>query len=342
MKALVKTRREPGIWLEKIQRPSAGPNDVLVRVTKSSICGTDLHIVDWDEWAQATIPVPMAIGHEFVGVVEDVGSEVDIVEPGQRVSAEGHITCGTCRNCRAGRRRFCANTIGVGVNRPGAFAEYVVIPSSNIFPVPDDIDDRTACVLDPLGNATHTALAYDLVGEDVLITGSGPIGMMATAIARHVGARWVVVTDLNDFRLNIAAKMGATRAVNVGTEDLQEVMTSLGMSEGFDVGLEMSGVGPALHQMLDSMITGGHVALLGIPSTGAVPIDWNEIIFKGLTMKGIYGRRVFETWYKMTTMLQTGLDISNVITHEYPAEDFGQAFATLESGECGKVLLDWT
>ena len=338
----MKSRPEPGIWLEEIERPSPGPNEILVKVGKASICGTDLHIVNWDDWAQNTIPVPMAIGHEFVGIVEQIGSEVDVVETGQRVSAEGHITCGRCRNCRAGRRRFCANTIGVGVERPGAFAEYVSIPASNIFPIPDEIDDRTACILDPLGNATHTALAYDLVGEDVLITGAGPIGMMAGAIARHVGARWIVVTDLNDYRLNIAAKMGANRAVNVGTEELRSVMTDLGMSEGFDVGLEMSGVGSALDQMLDSMITGGHIALLGIPSTNAVPIDWNDIIFKGLTMKGIYGRRMFETWYKMTTMLQTGLDVSPAITHEYPAEQFEDAFATVESGECGKVLLDWT
>ena len=342
MRALVKALAEPGIWMEDIDRPLVGPNDVLVRVVKTAICGTDLHIVQWDEWAQATISVPMAIGHEFVGIVAEVGSEVDVVEPGQRVSAEGHITCGRCRNCRAGRRRFCANTVGVGVDRPGAFAEFVTIPSSNIFPVPDDIDDRTACILDPLGNATHTALAYDLVGEDVLITGAGPIGMMASAIARHVGARWIVVTDINDYRLNIAAKMGANRAINGGPDTLRNVMNDLGMTEGFDVGLEMSGAGPALDQMLDSMITGGHIALLGIPSTHAVPIDWNDIIFKGLTMKGIYGRRMFETWYKMTTMLQTGLDVSPAITHEYPADDFDRAFETLESGECGKVLLDWS
>lgn len=342
MKALVKARPEPGIWLEDVQRPSPGPNDVLVQVRKVSICGTDRHIVDWDDWAQRTIPVPMVIGHEFMGVVQEVGSEVAVVVPGQRVSAEGHITCGHCRNCRAGRRRFCANTVGLGVDRPGAFAEYVVIPASNIFPVPDDIDDRIACILDPLGNATHTTLAYDLVGEDVLITGAGPIGMMATAIARHVGARWVVVTDLNDYRLEIASKMGASRAVNVETENLRSVMSDLGMVEGFDVGLEMSGVAGALDQMLDSMITGGHIALLGIPSASTVPIDWNDIIFKGLTLKGIYGRRMFETWYKMTTMLQTGLEVSPVITHEYAADDFATAFATLEGGECGKVILDWS
>ena len=342
MKALVKTRPEPGIWVEDIEAPTPGANDVIVRVQKSAICGTDLHIVKWDDWAQRTISVPMAIGHEFMGVVDAVGSEVDVVEIGQRVSAEGHITCGRCRNCRAGRRRFCANTIGLGVDRPGAFAELVSIPSSNIFPVPDDIDDRTAAVLDPLGNATHTALAFDLVGEDVLITGAGPIGMMAAAIARHVGARWIVVTDVNDFRLGIAASMGSTRTVNVATSDLTAAMGELEMTEGFDVGLEMSGVGPALDQMIDSMITGGNIALLGIPSTSAFPIDWNDIIFKGLTMKGIYGRRMFETWYKMTTMLQTGLDISPAITHEFAAADFADAFETLEGGECGKVLLDWS
>lgn len=342
MKALVKAKPEPGIWLEDIDKPDAGPNDVIVRVSKTAICGTDLHIVTWDEWAQNTIPVPMAVGHEFTGVVEEIGSEVDVVEVGQRVSAEGHITCGRCRNCRAGRRRFCANTRGLGVDRPGAFAEYVSVPASNIYPVPDDIDDRIAAILDPLGNATHTTLAYDLVGEDVLITGAGPIGMMATAIARHVGARWVVVTDINEHRLGIAAAMGATRVVDVSSEELATVMTELGMVEGFDVGLEMSGVGPALDQMIDSMITGGHIALLGIPSASAVPIDWNDIIFKGLTMKGIYGRRMFETWYKMTTMLQTGLDVSPVITHEFPAEHFREAFDVLEAGECGKVLLDWS
>lgn len=342
MKALVKTHPEPGIWLEEIDDPVPGPNDVLVRVKKASICGTDLHIVHWDDWAAQTIPTPMAIGHEFVGVVESVGSEVDVVTPGQRVSAEGHITCGRCRNCRAGRRRFCATTVGVGVNRPGAFADLVVIPATNIFPVPDDIDDRIACILDPLGNATHTTLAYDLVGEDVLITGAGPIGMMSTAIARHVGARWIVVTDVNEYRLDIVAKLGANRAVNVGHEDLRAVMTELGMREGFDVGLEMSGVGSALDQMIDTMITGGKIALLGIPSSHAVPIDWNDIIFKSLTLKGIYGRRMFETWYKMTTMLQTGLDIGPVITHEFPVEDYEDAFATLESGNCGKVILDWS
>ena len=342
MKALVKLKPERGIWLEDIVPPEPGPNDVLIRVAKASICGTDLHIVNWDDWAKNTIEVPMAIGHEFMGVVTEIGSEVTVVSVGQRVSAEGHITCGHCRNCRAGRRRFCANTIGLGVHRPGAFAEYVIVPASNIYPIPDDIDGRTACILDPLGNATHTALAYDLVGEDVLITGAGPIGMMATAIARHVGARWVVVTDVNDFRLDIAARMGATRTVNVATTDLTEVMAGLKMIEGFDVGLEMSGIEAALDQMIDSMITGGKVALLGIPSATTVPIDWNDIIFKGLTLKGIYGRRMSETWYKMTTMLQTGLDVSPVITHEYPASEYEAAFAALEGGECGKVLLDWS
>jgi threonine 3-dehydrogenase len=340
MKALVKARPEPGIWLEDIPVPEVGHNDVRIKVLKAAVCGTDLHIVNWDAWAEETIPVGMQIGHEFVGVIEAIGSEVAGLEIGQRVSGEGHVTCGHCRNCRAGRRRFCRNTVGVGVNRPGAFAEYVVIPATNAFPIPDEIPDRIATILDPLGNATHTALSYNLVGEDILITGAGPIGMMAVAIARHSGARYIVVTDINDYRLEIAAGMGADSALNARTDDLGEAMTKLGMTEGFDIGMEMSGSHSALHEMLDVMNHGSSVALLGIPPEEA-PMDWNTIIFKGLTMKGIYGRRMFETWYLMTAMLHTGLDVSPVITHEFNVEDFKAAFDVMRSGKCGKVILDW-
>ncbi len=341
MRAIVKSRPQPGLWLEDIDRPAVGPNDVLIQVRKSSICGTDLHIASWDEWAQETIPVPMAIGHEFTGTVAEVGSEVERLEIGQRVTGEGHITCGVCRNCRAGRRHFCINTIGVGVNRPGAFAEFVAIPGANAYPVPDGISDSIATLLDPLGNAVHTALEYDLVGEDVLVTGAGPIGMMVVAIARHVGARFIVATDINPYRLAIVRKMGVDRAVDARRADLRDVMADLGMKEGFDVGLEISGAGAALSQMLDVMNNGSYIALLGIP-TKDHPIDWNDIIFKGLTLKGIYGRKLFETWYKMIAMLQTGLDVSPVITHEFPAERFEEAFEIAGSGESGKVILDWS
>ncbi len=340
MKALVKAKDEPGIWMEDIPVPEIGHNDVRIKVTKTAVCGTDLHIVNWDAWARQTIPVGMQIGHEFVGMVDEVGSEVVGLRVGQRVSGEGHITCGHCRNCRAGRRRFCRNTVGVGVNRPGAFAEYLVIPAVNVFPVPDEIPDRIATILDPLGNATHTALSYDLVGEDVLVTGAGPIGMMAVAIARHAGARYIVVTDINDYRLGIAAGMGADRAINAKTTDLAATMSDLGMTEGFDVGMEMSGSHSALHEMLEVMNHGSSVALLGIPPEEA-PMDWNTIIFKGLTMKGIYGRRMFEDWYLMAAMLHTGLDVSPVITHEFDAADFDEAFAVMRTGQCAKVILDW-
>jgi threonine 3-dehydrogenase len=340
MKALVKANDEPGIWMEDIPVPEIGHNDVRIKITKTAVCGTDLHIVNWDAWARQTIPVGMQIGHEFVGMVDEVGSEVGGLRVGQRVSGEGHITCGHCRNCRAGRRRFCRNTVGVGVNRPGAFAEYLVIPAVNVFPVPDEIPDRIATILDPLGNATHTALSYDLVGEDVLVTGAGPIGMMAVAIARHAGARYIVVTDINDYRLGIAAGMGADRAINAKTTDLAATMSDLGMTEGFDVGMEMSGSHSALHEMLEVMNHGSSVALLGIPPEEA-PMDWNTIIFKGLTMKGIYGRRMFEDWYLMAAMLHTGLDVSPVITHEFDAADFDEAFAVMRAGQCAKVILDW-
>lgn len=340
MRALVKAKAEPGIWLEDIPVPEVGHNDVRIKIAKTAVCGTDLHIVNWDAWAQATIPVGMQIGHEFVGVIDAIGSEVRGLEIGQRVSGEGHITCGHCRNCRAGRRRFCRNTVGVGVNRPGAFAEYLVIPAVNAFPITDEVPDRIATILDPLGNATHTALSYNLVGEDVLITGAGPIGMMAVAIARHAGARYIVITDINDYRLEIAGGMGADRAINARTTDLESTMSGLGMTEGFDIGMEMSGSHSALHEMLEVMNHGSSVALLGIPPEEA-PMDWNTIIFKGLTMKGIYGRRMFETWYLMTAMLHTGLDVSPVITHEFDVSEFDEAFAVMRKGQCAKVILDW-
>ena len=341
MKALVKKKPQPGLWMDDIPQPEVGHNDVLIRVRKTAICGTDLHIYNWDEWAQKTIPVPMAIGHEFFGEVAGVGSEVTGIQPGDRVSGEGHITCGYCRKCRAGRRHLCRNTQGLGVNRPGCFAEYVTLPAFNAFKVPDSIGDDIATILDPLGNATHTALSFDLVGEDILITGAGPIGIMATGIARHVGARNVVITDVNDYRLKLARKMGATRVLNVERDSVDRAMKDLGMKEGFDVGLEMSGNAGALREMLRVMVNGGSIALLGI-LPGETSIDWNEVIFKGLIIKGIHGREMFETWYKVTTMLESGLDVSAVITHHMLAEDFLEAFEVLKSGKSGKIILDWT
>ena len=340
MKALVKARREPGIWMQDVERPRVGHNDVLIRMRKTAICGTDIHIYNWDAWAQKTIPVPMQVGHEYCGEIIEVGSEVAGFVPGDRVSGEGHITCGHCRNCRAGRRHLCRNTVGVGVNRPGCFAEYMVLPAVNVFKLPPAITDEIASILDPLGNATHAALSFDLVGEDVLITGAGPIGIMAVAIARHVGARHVVITDVNDYRLELARRMGASRALNVARESLAGAMQDLGMTEGFDVGLEMSGNPQAFRDLIKSMHHGGRVALLGIPP-GDVAIDWNEVIFKGLVIKGIYGREMFETWYKMAAMLQSGLDVTPVITHRFAIDDYGQAFEIMNSGRSGKVILDW-
>ena len=340
MRALVKAKAEPGIWMQDIPRPEPGHNDVLIKIRKTAICGTDMHIYNWDEWAARTIPVPMAVGHEYVGIVEAVGSEVQGVQPGDRVSGEGHLTCGHCRNCRAGRRHLCRNTVGVGVNRQGCFGEYLCIPASNVFKLPDAISDEVASILDPLGNAVHTALSFDLVGEDVLITGAGPIGIMAVAIARHVGARHVVITDVNDYRLELARQMGATRTVNVSRQTLDEVMQELEMQEGFDVGLEMSGNPQAFRDMLRTLHHGGSVALLGIPP-GEMAIDWNQVIFKGLTIKGIYGREMFETWYKMASMLQSGLDVTPVITHRFAANDYLEGFRTMGSGQSGKVILDW-
>ena len=340
MKALAKLTPSVGLTLTSVEKPEVGPNDVLIKIKKTAICGTDIHIWKWDEWAQKTIPVPMHVGHEYVGVIAEMGQEVRGFKIGDRVSGEGHITCGFCRNCRAGRRHLCRNTVGVGVNRAGAFAEYLAIPAVNAFKIPDDISDDLAAIFDPFGNATHTALSFNLVGEDVLITGAGPIGIMAVAIARHVGARHVVITDVNDHRLELARKMGATRAVNVSRENLADVKTELHMVEGFDVGLEMSGVPSAFTSMLEHMNHGGKIALLGIPPANTA-IDWNQVIFKGLEIKGIYGREMFETWYKMVAMLQSGLDLSPIITHHYPVEEFKTGFETMLSGNSGKVILDW-
>ena len=340
MKALVKKEAAPGIWLEELAQPQIGPNDVLIKIAKTAICGTDMHIFNWDEWARKTIPVPMAVGHEYCGRVVELGSEVRGLRVGDRVSGEGHITCGHCRNCRAGRRHLCRNAIGVGVNRPGAFAEYLAIPAENAFKLPDSIGDDIASILDPFGNATHTALAFNMVGEDVLITGAGPIGIMAVAIARFVGARHVVITDVNDFRLDLAKQMGATRAVNVQRETIDQTMSALGMREGFDVGLEMSGNMTAFRDLLRTMHHGGSVALLGIPPQEAA-IDWTQVIFKGLTLKGIYGREMFETWYKMASLLQSGLSLQPVITHHLPIQDYREAFSIMGSGRAGKVILDW-
>ena len=340
MHALVKARAAVGIDLQDIAKPSPGPNDVLIRVKRSAICGTDMHIYNWDAWAQKTIPVPMAVGHEYCGEVVEVGSEVSGFKAGDRVSGEGHITCGHCRNCRAGRRHLCRNTVGVGVNRPGAFAEYVVIPAFNAFKLPAAIDDEIAAILDPLGNAVHTALSFDVVGEDVLITGAGPIGIMAVAIVRFIGARNVVITDVNDYRLDLARKMGATLALNVTRDKLEDAMKQLGMQEGFDVGLEMSGNAAALRDMLRTMHHGGSIAMLGIPPT-EVAIDWNEVILKGLTIKGIYGRQMFETWYKMAALLQSGLNVRPVITHRLPYTQYQHAFEIMGKGQSGKVVMDW-
>jgi len=341
VKALVKKEARPGIWMMSIPEPKVGPNDVLIEVRKTSICGTDLHIYRWDAWAQKTIPVPMAVGHEYCGRIVELGSEVRGLAVGDRVSGEGHVTCGHCRNCRAGRRHLCRNTVGVGVDRPGAFAQYLALPAVNTFKLPDAIGDDVAAILDPFGNATHTALAFSVVGEDVLVTGAGPIGIMASAVARFAGARHIVVTDVNDYRLELARKMGASRAINVTRESLDDTMRELGMQEGFDVGLEMSGNPEAFREMLRTMHHGGSIAILGIPSE-EIAIDWNQVIFKGLTLKGIYGREMFETWYKMASLLQSGLAIDPVITHHFAAADFERAFQTTASGLSGKVILDWS
>ena len=340
MKALVKAEARPGLWLKEVPVPEIGINDVLIRVDRTGICGTDLHIYRWDAWAQKTIPVPMVVGHEFVGEVVKGGSNVSDFFPGDVVSAEGHVVCGRCRNCLAGRRHLCKDTKGIGVNRDGAFAEYISVPMTNVWHHKHDIDRDVAAIFDPFGNAVHTALSFDLLGEDVLITGAGPIGIMAVAIAKHAAARSVVITDVNDYRLELAKKMGATVALNVNTGDLRDVQKTLGMKEGFDVGLEMSGNPSALHTMIDNMCHGGKIAMLGIPAE-PIAIDWNKVVFNMLTIKGIDGREMYETWYKMTVMLETGLDIKPVITHRLDYTDFEKGFAAMLSGQSGKVILNW-
>jgi threonine 3-dehydrogenase len=341
MKALVKSQSKPGLWLEEIAKPEIGINDVLIRVWKTGICGTDLHIFEWDEWARKTIPVPMAIGHEFVGEIVDIGSNVNDFHPGEIVSGEGHVVCGRCRNCLAGRRHLCAHTLGVGVNRPGAFAEYISLPMSNIWRHQPDVNLEVAAIFDPFGNAVHTALSFPVLGEDVLITGAGPIGIMAAAVVRHAGARHVVITDLNADRLELAHKMGVTLAVDPTKTTLGDVQKQLGMQEGFDVGLEMSGNGVALRDMIANMSHGGKIAILGIPAK-EMSIEWRQIIFNMLTIKGIYGREMYETWYKMTVMLESGLDITPVITHRFRFDEFEKGFEAMRSGASGKVILDWT
>ena len=341
MKALVKLRPEPGIWLEDVPKPECGPNDVLIRVLKTGICGTDIHIYNYDDWAKKTLKLPLVAGHEFVGEVAEIGAHVKGFKKGDLVSAEGHIVCGHCRNCLAGRRHLCPNTVGIGVNRNGAFAEFVSVPAINVWPCDPNIPTELFAIFDPLGNAVHTMASFDVLGEDVLITGAGPIGVMAVKMCKHAGARHVVITDVNDYRLGLAKQMGATRAVNVANENLREVMNALGMTEGFDVGLEMSGAPAGLRTMLDTMRAGGKIAMLGIQpaNTG---IDWDAVVFKGLTIKGIYGREMFETWYKLTAMIQSGMDIAPIITHRFSYKDYREAFEIMRTGQSGKIVLDWT
>jgi threonine 3-dehydrogenase len=341
MKALVKSKAEPGLWLEDVPEPKIGINDVLIRVRYTGICGTDVHIFKWDEWAQKTIPVPMAIGHEFVGQIVEVGSNVNDFYPGDIVSGEGHVVCGRCRNCLAGRRHLCAHTRGVGVDRPGAFAEYISLPMTNIWRHDPQINQEVAAIFDPFGNAVHTGLSFPVLGEDVVITGAGPIGIMAIPVVRHAGARHVVVTDMNPFRLDLATKMGATLSVNPAETSLAEVQKKLGMQEGFDVGLEMSGNAQALRDMISNMSHGGKIAVLGIPAK-AMEMDLRQIVFNMLTIKGIYGREMSETWYKMSVLLDSGVDISPVITHRFPYNEFQRGFDAMISGCTGKVVLDWT
>jgi threonine 3-dehydrogenase len=341
MKALVKAKAEPGLWLQDVPEPVIGINDVLIKVHKTGICGTDLHIYKWDAWAQKTIPVPMVVGHEFVGEVVSVGSNVSDFHTGEIVSAEGHVVCGRCRNCLAGRRHLCKDTVGIGVNRSGAFAELISVPMTNVWHHSPGVDEEVASIFDPFGNAMHTALSFDLLGEDVLITGAGPIGVMAVGIARHAGARHVVITDVNEYRLDLARQLGADVALNVTKGSLAEVQKSLHMKEGFDVGLEMSGNPAAFRDMIDAMCHGGKIAMLGIPSE-PMPIDWNKVIFNMLTIKGIYGREMYETWYKMSIMLESGLDIKPVITHRFGANEFEKGFEVMTSGMSGKVILDWS
>ena len=342
MKALVKSRAERGLWLEDVPEPQVGMNDVKIRVLATGICGTDLHIYEWDSWAQKTIPVPLVIGHEFVGEIVEVGSNVTDFHPGDKVSGEGHVVCGHCRNCLAGRRHLCAHTQGVGVNRAGAFAEYIVLPMTNIWRHSPGIPIDVAAIFDPFGNAVHTALAFPVLGEDVLVTGAGPIGIMAAAVARHAGARHVVITDLNPYRCELAVKAAnPTRAIDPRETSLEQVQKELGMQEGFDVGLEMTGNAQAFRQMLGNLSHGAKVAMLGIPSPTEMAIDWSAVIFSQLTIRGIYGREMYETWYKMTTMLESGLDIGKVITHRLPYTEFEKGFEVMRSGNSGKVILNW-
>ena len=340
MKALVKAQAAPGLSIEDIPEPSIGINDVLIRVRRTGICGTDVHIYDWDAWARQTIPVPMAIGHEFVGEIVVVGSNVIDFHPGELVSGEGHVVCGRCRNCMAGRRHLCAHTSGVGVNRPGCFAEFISLPMTNIWRHDPRVDRGAAAIFDPLGNAVHTALAFDVLGEDVLITGAGPIGIMAAAVVRHAGARYVVITDVNEYRLDLARKVGVDLALNVKQTSIAEAQKTLGLQEGFDVGLEMSGNATAFRDMVHNLCHGGKIAMLGIP-TEDIAINWREVIFNMLTIKGIYGREMYETWYKMRVLLQSGLDIQPVITHRFSYQDFEEGFRVMRSGQSGKVILNW-
>ena len=340
MKALVKKKSEPGLWLEEVPVPGIGMNDVLIKILKTSICGTDVHIYNWDSWAQKTIKVPMVIGHEFVGRVAEVGANVTGFKPCDLVSGEGHLVCGLCRNCLAGRRHLCPHTSGIGVNRDGVFAEYLQIPMTNVWYADARLPTDILSCFDPLGNAVHTALSFDVLGEDVLITGAGPIGCMATAIVKHAGARFVVVSDVNPYRLELARRMGATLAVDAREETIEDAQKRLGMKEGFDVGLEMSGNGSAFRSMLANMCHGGKIAMLGIPDPN-MQVDWNLVVFNGLTVKGIYGREMYETWYKMTVMIQSGLDITPIITHRFHYSDFEEAFAVMRSGQSGKVIMTW-
>ena len=340
MKAIMKLHGRHGIWMDDAPEPKCGTNDVKIKVTHSSICGTDLHIYKWNKWAENNITTPLIIGHEFCGIVHEVGSSVTHYSPGQRVSGEGHITCGYCRNCRAGQKHLCHRTIGVGIHRDGAFADYIVIPESNVWPVNEEIPSDIASFFDPFGNAVHAGLHYEMIGEDVLITGAGPIGLMATSICNFVGARNVVITDVNEYRLDLAREMGATKAINVRSNSIAEFFPELNMTSGFDVGLEMSGASEALSDIVSNMYHGGKIALLGlIPKT--TQINWDSIIFKGLTVKGIYGREMYETWYKMTQMLRSGLNVSKIVTHKLPVSEYEKAFSIVESGECGKVIMVW-
>ena len=341
MKALVKARAEEGLWLQDLPVPVPGDDEVLIRINKTGICGTDIHIWNWDEWAAKTVPVPLVTGHEFAGVIVELGSNVKGLSVGQRVSGEGHLVGSESRQSRSGKFHLDPETRGIGVNEQGAFAEYLRLNAFNVVPLPDDVSDDIGAILDPLGNAVHTALSFDLVSEDILITGAGPIGIMAAAVARHAGARHIVITDVNPDRLKLAAEVADVVPVNVATEDLQQVMASIGLKEGFDVGMEMSGSQQALDQMVEAMVMGGRIAMLGIPP-GKSPVDWSRIVFKAINLKGVYGREIFETWYKMIAMLQNGLDVSKVITHRYPAQDFETGFADMLGGSSGKVVLDWT